>query len=349
MSYKYTSFEQTYLFGPGSDGNATITNTQTLSRDTFYNNLTISGAGRINTHGRRLFVRGTLDISGATGICLAANGTNGANATGATAGGGPGNTGPFSIPTNSQAVAGGNGTATNGTASTAFTTVFYCYGGDSVVGGNGGANGVRTGGAAGALTAGNFNSNLGLIQSFWAPSITASWIGGKAGTGGGGGAGDGTNAGGGGGSSATGGCILWVQANKIITSSANNIVGAIQANGANGGNGAAGVAGNASGGGGGSGSGGGLVYIVYYFLGGSFKTDIISVDGGAGGNGGNGVGTGLGGNSGGAGGSGQYILVDATTGQVRQSGGGTAGVAGNAASGGTGGTGPSGVQLRVTL
>ena len=57
---------QISLFGTGADGNVTISSgTTTLTRDMLYNNLTLSGTGKINTAGFKIFVSGTLDISAA--------------------------------------------------------------------------------------------------------------------------------------------------------------------------------------------------------------------------------------------------------------------------------------------
>ncbi|MFC6047768.1 hypothetical protein ACFPYM_07970, partial [Methylobacterium hispanicum] len=54
-------------FGDGSDGDLTASSgTTTLTRDTFYNNVTLSGSAIIDTAGHRLFVKGTLNISGLT-------------------------------------------------------------------------------------------------------------------------------------------------------------------------------------------------------------------------------------------------------------------------------------------
>src|ERR1039458_7087888 len=62
------------FFGDGSDGNLTVTSNSTnsgpltsgaLTRDAYFNNLTINGSGAINTSGFRIFVAGTLDISAA--------------------------------------------------------------------------------------------------------------------------------------------------------------------------------------------------------------------------------------------------------------------------------------------
>ena len=61
-----------FLFGAGNDGDATLTTgTTTLTRDWYYHNLTMSGSAVINTAGFRLFVSGTLDLTGLTTGILA--------------------------------------------------------------------------------------------------------------------------------------------------------------------------------------------------------------------------------------------------------------------------------------
>ena len=73
--------------GDGGDGNVTISSgTTTLTRDMFYNNLTISGTGSIFTNGYRIFVKNILDLSNAPVGAINFNGANGANASGSTPG-----------------------------------------------------------------------------------------------------------------------------------------------------------------------------------------------------------------------------------------------------------------------
>ena len=50
------------LYGSGSDGNVTIPTSGTLTRDMYYNNLTVNGT--LDTGGYRLFVKETLTIGG---------------------------------------------------------------------------------------------------------------------------------------------------------------------------------------------------------------------------------------------------------------------------------------------
>lgn len=49
------------VFGDGSDGNVTISTNSTISRDMFYNNLTVNAGVILNSSGYRIFVKGTLN------------------------------------------------------------------------------------------------------------------------------------------------------------------------------------------------------------------------------------------------------------------------------------------------
>src|SRR5208283_2734214 len=52
--------------GDGSDGNVTISSgTTALTRDMYYNNLTINGTGQIATNAFKVFVKGVLDLTAA--------------------------------------------------------------------------------------------------------------------------------------------------------------------------------------------------------------------------------------------------------------------------------------------
>ena len=53
-------------YGDGSDGDLVISSgTTSLTRDFYYNNVTITGTASIITNGWRLFVKGVLDVSNA--------------------------------------------------------------------------------------------------------------------------------------------------------------------------------------------------------------------------------------------------------------------------------------------
>ena len=51
------------IYGSGMDGNVSISANTTLTRDMFYNNLTISAGYTLNTAGYRVFVRNNLAMA----------------------------------------------------------------------------------------------------------------------------------------------------------------------------------------------------------------------------------------------------------------------------------------------
>lgn len=254
------------IFGDGSDGDVEISGTVSLSRDMFYNNLTIPASQILQPVGARIFVKGTCRISGTLR-------RNGNAAAGAVAG--------TQISSNAlgPGAAGGAGQTGAGTAGGSLSGAFASLGGN---GGAGGAGGTGAAGAAGTCTAPS--STVGLPRSI-PNAVMGQLVGAETvrtlygGAGGGGGGGDGANAGGGGGSGA--GAIVLVAKTIIIEST-----GVIQAIG---GAGANGVAGNAGGGGGG---GGAPIILVYDRL---IELGTVSCAGGANGTG---VGTGANGAAG---------------------------------------------------
>ena len=64
------------IFGDGNDGDVTLSENTTLTRDMFYNNLTIPSGIVLYPNGWRIFVRGTLTIAGQ----INGDGTDGENA-----------------------------------------------------------------------------------------------------------------------------------------------------------------------------------------------------------------------------------------------------------------------------
>lgn len=54
------------LYGSGADGNVTVSSNTTLTRDMYYNNLTISDGIHLNTAGYKVFVRNSLSLSSAS-------------------------------------------------------------------------------------------------------------------------------------------------------------------------------------------------------------------------------------------------------------------------------------------
>jgi hypothetical protein len=333
------------FYGDGSDGNVTIIGNVSLVREMYYNNLTITGAGNtINTSSYRIFVSGTLDITGAVASSITRNGGTANGASGAT-GGLAGGTQTGS--TVGGGGGGGNGTTATtgtggaGTASTAITTTLGGTGGTSGAGGGLGAVGTAgvASGAASANRMAFFDCNLLRGASLYS--------GGTGGSGGSAGTGNGVSAGGGGGGGASGAGIVALFVN-ILKRDGTTAANAISAAG-----GTAGAGGNAvagGGGGGGGGAAGGCIYLVYNSLQGSTGTNIIRASGGTGGTGGTGT-TGYYGGTGGQGGNGgRIIVISASTGVVTETDGTQTTASTPSAPTGTAGTaGTSGVTTQASL
>ena len=279
-----------YSFGNGSDGDVTISSPTTLTRDMYYNNLTVNDT--LNTANFRIFVKGTLSGSGT----IQANGGNGGNGSAPTAGtaGVAVTSGYFTTLPGYAGGAGdisaGGSSGTSGGASTPSIGVVGVAGGR---GGDGSTNSGGSGGSAGTLTA--------VIQKFgilrWltvsgidlSASAVLSKLTGSSGSGGGGGArvaSTTANGGGGGGSGAPGG-IVFILA-KIWAGTMT--LKAIGGNGGNGGTGTvSGTPAAAGGGGGGAGGAGGVVVVIYNT---KTWTGSYVLTGGTGGTGGAGAHTG---------------------------------------------------------
>ena len=56
------------MFGNGADGNVIISTNQTISRDMYYNNLTVNNGITLFTNGFKIFVKGTLENNGTVGM-----------------------------------------------------------------------------------------------------------------------------------------------------------------------------------------------------------------------------------------------------------------------------------------
>jgi len=302
------------IYGDGSDGNVTISSgTTTLTRDMYYNNLTVNGTGTLDTAGFNVFVRGltTVDTSaGGGGIQRrGGNGGNGGNGS-LDAGGTGGTAGTISTSPAKTAQAlngrdGGNGTtiSSDGQAGNFGTTTSlnYVHSNGATGGTGGGGSGMlsRPGGAGGT---GGVSSSDSIVKprnifSAMMPFMVTgdttiarfNITPGSGSGGGGGGASDGGSncgGGGGGGSGATGG-FLFLSTNRLSITG----TGAINANGGNGGNGGNGhTVGSATGGRGGGGAGGnGGVAVVSYIS--KTGTGTITANGGTGGTAGTGGGT----------------------------------------------------------
>lgn len=305
--------------GDGSDGNATLDgsttynsystlvgSTYTLSRDVFFDTLTINSGKILNPNGYAIFAKtgiygaGKISFNGANG----GNGTQGglggpatggaggtagaATAAGTFAAGKPGQIGGAGASTASaNGFAGVNGSAANPSLGVGGANAGA--GGDSAsgIGGVGGTAGAATGETAivanssysGTLSSSAVtNAHVFLYPQGSTSLFTLSPSAGSA-SGGGGAAGSTGNygGGGGGGSGSTGG-IIFICATVI----SDTIT--IEANGGNGGNGGNQTSGS-GGGGGGSGGSGGVLIIVYTTLGGSVTLQALAGSAGSAGTG----------------------------------------------------------------
>lgn len=255
-------------FGDGSDGDVTISSPTTLTRNMYYDDLTVNST--LVTDGYQIFVKGTLSGTGTIDWGTANNGGNATAYTAGTAGASSGS-GPLK---NTAGVAGASGNANKGSAGSSAlgSAQSPCLGSTGASGGQGGASdysgGLGTGGASTIYR--KFSILYSDFLPCLSPDVNGLLVVPKAqGQSGGGGEGGGNSGGGsdsgtpytgaGGGSGASGG-IIWI--------SAYNWAGTftIKSTGGNGGNG-----GNATvngsiqqgGGGGGAGGNGGIAIVIY--------------------------------------------------------------------------------------
>lgn len=242
-------------FGDGSDGNVTISTPTTLTRDMYYNNLTVNDV--LTTGNYRIFVNGTLTGTGT----IQSNGNNGTTATTSTgAAGGTVTAGYFS---NTPGVAGGNGSINNGNAGANASASTSGLGSTGSSGGAGGSYSLasKTGGAGGTGAGVSVFIKVFVFKfiSFFGFDINASNVfvklvpQGQSAGGGGGGGNTSTAGGGGGGGGASGGFILIIA--RIWTGTF--VIKAL------GGNGGGGVNSSFGGGGGGGGGNGGISAVIY--------------------------------------------------------------------------------------
>lgn len=294
--------------GDGSDGNVTISSgTTTLSRDMYYNNLTMSGTGILSINGYKVFVKGILDLSAAGAAAIQWNGNNGNNASAST-GGAAQTTQPGAtlgdIMAGNTGANGPTGTGVNGTNVAAIT-------GNGGVGGAGGRGGSGGSGNPAAARAAKQPINTNPVRTFKTQLLYGVLLvsGGTGGNEGSSGSGDGVNSGGGSGSGGNGGGTVAIYANIVVKSSVTPS-GVIQAKGGNGGNGGTPTTGNCGGGGAGSGGGGGWIYFCYNYKFGPTIANFFDTQGGQGGTGGTATGTGTGGNGGDAGSGGRITVLN---------------------------------------
>lgn len=293
--------------GDCSDGDFSTTagTTTTLTRDMFYNNLTITNSGNINASNQRIFWCGTLDLTNANANAIFDNGgVGGGGGNGGAAGGAGSNTGAGTNLTGRAGAAGGAGGTTTGTiggAGSSGNVVSNSSGGSSGAGGTGSAG--NTGGAGRALNTGT-NFPMRDITTWFLPTTGSGTqvFTGSGGNGGGGGGGDGTSSGSGGGGGGASGQTIYLSGH-IFKTGGTTAAGAIQASGGAGGAGgtpSATCTSGCGGGGGGSGGGGGWVVFKFDVRTGTAVTNILNTaagSGGAGGVGKNGGTTGVSGNA----------------------------------------------------
>lgn len=350
-------------FGDGTLGKVTITTTVTLADDAHYEDLTISGAGKLVTNGWIVRVNGVLDLSNAaagaivSGVAVTGSlidgGVGGATGTpGTSAIGVLGNSFIGGTPVSGSA--GGTGSTTTGGQGSA--------GGTGRMGGDSGASGAGGTGSGGAQAGGALRGAISLLglSNANVPHVAVNilnraggltpLIGGSSGAGGGAGGGSGAAAGGGGGAGGAGGGVMAIYA-RFIKRGGSTAAGAVQCNGGKGGAGGSASTATCGGGGGGAGGGGGWTYIVCQALMGTTATNALECSGGDGGAGGNGNTTGVGGNGGQGGGGGRMTLINMglPNGNVYNYSGATSGAAGTAGSGTTGGALGAGTVYRVNL
>lgn len=220
------------LTGDASDGDVTIAGTTTLTRDMYYDNLTVAATGVLDTSSHRVFAR-TITI--AAGGVIRNNGEDGLD--GGTHTGGAGAGSPDTVRTIGLGGDGGDGGSSGaGNGVAGLGSVGLGAGGG---GGSGGTAVTGAPGAGGSCSTGNTvngSHRHGPDRSLQANR----WLGG-----GGGGGGAGGNGGiiGGGGGGGGGGHVS-------IRTGVLNSAGTIEANGGDGGDGISAGAGGGGGGGG---------------------------------------------------------------------------------------------------
>jgi hypothetical protein len=255
-------------YGDGSDGDVTISGTTSMTRDTYYNNLTVNAGQTLWVNGWRIFVKGTLTLNGTIATPWLVN-------SGQTGGGPPSGAGYGKLSTGGgQAGAWQPGAGSGGAA--------FTMGG---IGGRGGDAGAYTATPCSVITgSGDYYGPHAGGPLLWFGAYMTGNIGMSpmaAGMGGGGGSCVSGYAGGGG----HGGGWIMVFARRIVISA----TGAMKSRG---GDGAPGSTPTSGGGGGGS---GGCIVLTYDSL---SNVGTISCPGG---NGGAGAGIGTAGSTGGAG------------------------------------------------
>lgn len=287
------------LLGDGSDGDATISSNTTITRDMYYNNLTIDATFTLNTGGFMIFVRGTLTNNGTISRAGGSGGVGGATGTAGAVGG---TIAGVTVGAGGSATAGGAG-GTNAGSQAAAVAAQTGFGG---AGGASGAGGTAAGAGGSSRAGGTMTQRIWRhVQTIWGLSAAGTYgTGGAGGAGGGGGGGSGALSGAGGGGGGSGGGSIYLACNTLVN---NGIITVAGGNGGNGGN-ASGL--NTAGGGGGGGGGGGRIYIICNT---NSVNGTLTVSGGAAGTGGTGNGTGGAGSGGAIGSNGRASIYVAGT------------------------------------
>lgn len=306
-------------FGSGIDGDVTVSaGTTTLTRNMYYNNLTINGTGSIDAAGYQIFVMGTLDLTAAPAGAIKRIPQAGGNAAAGAAG--------AAASALAEVVVGGAGTgligkAASATASTQAVKDSSHHGGLSGATKTAGTSSTAVAGGAGAAKPAAVTTathpTLGQFILAAVAGLVTLARGGTHGAGGPSGGNNAGNAGGGGGGGGSGGGVLDIRA-ATISRGASTTAGAISVVGGAGGNGGIGNAAGGGGGSGGAGAGGGFIQIVYSTLSGATATNCLDVSGGRGGDGGAGGGAGLAGQGADGGDGGRVRIINTTAGTVTE-------------------------------
>jgi len=285
------------FWGDGSDGDLTIDNgtTVTMTRDMFYNNLTVNGT--LNTSGFVVFVAGTINGGGRVQYPDPNTGKSGSD------GGAGGAAYSAARFVNIPGASGGIGTGTIGVSGNGGGNA-DSPGVNGAGGGNGGAGHTGPGNGGGGGTA-SYTFKPGVVAFLTLFGLDMPLSGtpisfkGSAGAGGGGSGGPSSNAyiggpfagGTGGGGGASGGIVMLI----AKTWAGSFTIRAIGGDGGNGGNGVTGGGYICGGGGGGAGGSGGIAITIY---GTKTWTGSYNLAGGAGGQPGEGTGTATAGSAG---------------------------------------------------
>ncbi len=304
-------------FGTGEDGDLTASSgTTTLTKPTYYNEVTLTGTARIAYAGWPLYIK-KFNAENAPARAIYGSGNDGAAGT---------TQGLAKTPVSGSYLGGSSaggsgggsvGSNTNGTAGSSGQPVTSGAGGVGGVGGAGGtSNTSKTGGAGGA-------AGTPILQAYPAafepirPLLSSGTFevisGGCGGGGGGSGAGGTVNSGGEGRGGGSGGPVLEVWIGELVTGPSTPAA-LIDSYGGSGNT----PAGTPPGGGGSGGAGGGGGGHARVFIGkrtGAAVTNLICANGGDGGDGGAAAGGGTAGNGGSAGGGGRVLAMVLATGQ----------------------------------